>query len=233
MVIANCRARFAASDFDFIVRVLAGAGSSSVTLVELLSDPEMRDLILDHERLRDAVLGGEGRLTISSALFFYVLVRRVLTEAGIQDRHLADYIASLLDQFSRTSRLSSPVDRLDSGLSYVSDLLIALQTASPSQTFLIRAHVGNYTLFLTGIFHDSVERRSQRGAPDFSFYEEMGRMSFHVAATTSQAKLCDLQNIYSQLGNQFHQIRLALNELSTRLLNLDDDHRIPKGLLNG
>ena len=45
-------------------------------------------------------------------------------------------------------------------------MLIALRDASPVQSFLIRAHVGNYSLFITGIFHETVQHRSQRGAPD-------------------------------------------------------------------
>ena len=66
MVRANCRARFTAADFDFIVRTLARSQTDQVSLVDLLSDVETRDSILDHPRLVDAILNQCGHLRISS-----------------------------------------------------------------------------------------------------------------------------------------------------------------------
>ena len=56
MIRANCRARFTAADFDFVVRTLARSQKDHVSLVDLLSDSETRDKILDHPRLVDAIL---------------------------------------------------------------------------------------------------------------------------------------------------------------------------------
>ena len=39
---------------------------------------------------------------------------------------------------------------------YISDMLIALQRVTPEQAFLLRAHVGNYSLFVSGIFHSGM-----------------------------------------------------------------------------
>src|SRR5437588_628542 len=66
MIRANCRARFTAADFDFIVRTLARSQTDQVSLVDLLSDLETRDSILDHPRLVDAILNHCGHLRISS-----------------------------------------------------------------------------------------------------------------------------------------------------------------------
>jgi hypothetical protein len=51
MIRANCRARFTAADFDFVVRTLARSQTDQVSLVGLLSDLETRDSILDHPRM--------------------------------------------------------------------------------------------------------------------------------------------------------------------------------------
>jgi hypothetical protein len=51
MIRANCRARFIAADFDFVVRTLARSQTDQVSLVDLLSDVETRDSFLDHPRL--------------------------------------------------------------------------------------------------------------------------------------------------------------------------------------
>jgi hypothetical protein len=44
------------ADFDFIVYTLARSQTDQVSLVDLLSDVETRDSILDHPRLVDAIL---------------------------------------------------------------------------------------------------------------------------------------------------------------------------------
>ena len=223
MIQANCRARFTANDFDFIVKTLRKSPGDAVSLVELLADSDTRDAILDHDLLFDAILSQNGHLTISPQFYFYVLTRHVLKASGLTDRKLCDYIASLLEAFSRTARLQSSVDPCcGRPVEYVSDLLLALRDASPVQTFLIRAHVGNYSLFLSGIFHENVQSRTQRGAPDCSFYEDVGRMNYRVAAGHTVARRCELSEVYAALAGQFHEVRLALNELSGRLLHMDD-----------
>jgi hypothetical protein len=222
MIKANCRDRFTAEDFNFVVKTLGKSQRDGVSLTELLTDAEARDLILDHGALMDAVLSSEAHLSISPQFYFYVLTRHVLKEAGLVDRRLTDYIASLLETFSRTARMKSPGAAGGGPIQYLSDMLLALRNASSVQTFLIRAHVGNYSLFLSGIFHESVTARAQRGAPDFDFYEDMGRMNYKVVASHSVARSCDLAEVFSSLAEQFHEIRLALNRLSDQLLTLDE-----------
>ena len=224
MIKANCRERFTAADFDFVVQTLARSERDSVNLVELLTDAEARDTILDSPRLVESVLAQDGTLRISPQLYFYVLIRHVLKTTGLTDRRVSDYLASLLETFSQTARMKSPADGNANPVQYVSDMLIALRKASPAQTFLIRAHVGNYALFITGIFHETVERRSQRGAPDVSFYEDVGRASFKAVATHQVARSCALGSVFETLADGFHEARLALNRLSDSLLHLDAAH---------
>jgi len=224
MIKANARARLTAEDFDFVVRSLSRHQENAVALADLLIDEEMRDSILDHDVLVQSLFSVERQLRVSPLLFFYILVRRVLSKAGIQDRDLADYLASLLEKFMNTAEMRSPINKAESGLLYISDLMIALKEASPAQTFMLRAHVGNYTLFVTGLFHENIRQRSERGAPDCSFYEEMGRMNYRLIAGTTLAKQAQLTKIYETLAERFHEVRLALNALGDSLINLDDDH---------
>jgi hypothetical protein len=231
MIKANCRERFTAADFDFVVKTLARSERDTVNLGELLTDAEARDSILDSPRLVESVLAQEGTLGISPQLYFYVLIRHVLKETGITDRKTSDYLASLLETFSRTARMKSPVDEEGSPVQYLSDMLLALNKASPAQTFLLRAHVGNYSLFITGIFRESIERRRKRGAPDFSYYEDVGRMNFGMVAGHAVARSCELNGVFQLLADQFREIRVALNHLSDSLINIDDDAHVP--LLTG
>jgi len=227
MIRANCRARFTAADFDFIVRTLARSQTDQVSLVDLLSDIETRDSILDHPRLVDAILNHCGHLRISSQFYFYVLARHVLQEGGIGDRKLCDYVASLLETFSRASRLQICDETHHLAEQYISDMLIALNRATREQAFLLRAHIGNYSLFISGIFHPAVagQRRSLRGGPDLKFYEQVGRTNYQLVASHAVARRCELDDVFEGLADRFRDVRLALNQLSDQLLNLDDDAR--------
>lgn len=222
MIKANCRDRFTAADFDFVVRTLCRCEGDAVTLVELLTDEEARDAVLDHPMLVEAVLEQSAALSISPQLYFYILIRHVLKQTGLADRAVSDYVASLLENFSQTARMCSPGNGSSGPIQYLSDMLIALRNASPVQAFLIRAHVGNYSLFITGIFHETVQSRSQRGGPDVSFYEEMGSANYKAAASHQVARSVALTGVYDQLAAGFHDMRIALNRLSDTLLHLDD-----------
>jgi hypothetical protein len=227
MIRANCRARFTAADFDFIVRTLARSQTDQVSLVDLLSDVETRDSVLDHPRLVDAILNHCGHLRISSQFYFYVLARHVLQQGGIGDRKLCDYIASLLETFSRASRLQISNETHNLVEQYISDMLTALTRATPEQAFLLRAHIGNYSLFISGIFHPAVagQRRSLRGGPDIEFYEQVGRTNYQLVASHAAARRCELDDVFERLADRFRGVRLALNQLSDRLLNLDEHTR--------
>ena len=224
MVRANCRARFTAADFDFIVRTLARSQTDQVSLVDLLSDVETRDSILDHPRLVDAILNHCGHLRISSQFYFYVLARHVLQQGGIGDRkalRLRWVVAGNI--FAREPPPDFRARHIICGEQYISDILIALNRATPEQAFLLRAHIGNYSLFISGIFHENTQRRSLRGGPDIKFYEQVGRTNYQLVASHVVARRCELDDVFEGLADRFREVRLALNQLSDQLLNLDED----------
>ncbi len=201
-----------------------------MSLIELLTDEETRDSVLDHDQLAHAIVSQNGQLAISPQLYFYVLTRRVMRAAGLDDRRMSDYIASLLEKFSHARRLSPPGREESGETTYLSDLLLALRTADSARAFLLRTHAGNYALFLTGIFPESIERRSRRGAPDAAYYEEVGRSSFRLASRHHVARECVLAGIFECLSEEFRRVRLALNDLAQRLINVDDDAAAASGL---
>lgn len=222
MITPNCRERLTASDFEFIVRSLAQSRRDSASLAELLTDAEMRDSILDSDTLFQAILENGAPLHISPQCYFYILLRHVLKEHGIASRDTCDYLASLLETFSRTERMRAPAGAGEGPQQYVSDLLLALQKAPPSQAFFLRAHIGNYALFITGVFHERVERRSRRGGPDVEFYEGVGAANFDAASEHPVARQRALTGIYEELSERFHDIRVALNDTAERHMHLDD-----------
>ncbi len=222
MIQANCRNRFTACDFDFVVKSLGKNTRNSDHLAALLTDEDSRDAILDDESLVRAVLNETGQLSISPQFYFYILTSHVLKSSGCS-RLVCDYIASLLETFSKAAALHGPAQLEQSGGIYLTDMLLALRKATPLQAFLIRSHIANHALFVSGIFHENVERRHQRGAPPVSFYEEMGRSNYLVASEDRVARQWDLAEVMALLAERFREIRLALNRLADNILSFGDD----------
>jgi len=228
---ANCRTQFTADDFSFVVRVLAKSPRDAVSLVSLLSDVEERDAILDHDLVYHSLVDQTGCLKVSAAFYFYVLTRRVLRRVSLDERALTDYVAAVLLAFSHINQLKAPEEKGCSSRSfvYVSDLLTRLNTCPPEQAYLLRTHLANYALFFSGMFAERVEAHAQRrGAPGLSFYEAIGQSSFLSAAQHPQAKRTEHHTIFAMLGNEFHLVRVALNDLAETLLHL---HETPPALI--
>jgi len=221
----NCRAQFSAEDIDFIVETLGKKGRDC--LIDLLKDEKSRDLILDDESLFRAVLEHPECLRISMHLYFYILVRNVFRGSGLEEREVADYVAEVLAEFSQTHRSRVRVNRDGPPTDYFVDMLAALQTADDITSFFIRAHMGNYSLFLSGVFPDCIRMRSdRRGAPDIRYYEEIGRSSFRAASDHRLAYKYDVAEIFSTLSERFQTTRRALNDLGERLISLDPPPKI-------
>src|SRR5438046_8484325 len=75
MIQANCRSRFTAADFDFVVRSLARSQSESISLVDLLADSETRDSVIDSPSLVEACVCSDSRVRLSFLFYFYVFAR--------------------------------------------------------------------------------------------------------------------------------------------------------------
>lgn len=219
-----CRAQFTAEDIDFVLSVLNRPGDDRRVLVDLLTDPESRDLILDNKHILYAILEGVGCLSISSRLYFYILVRHALMEARIDNRETTDYLAEMLTVFLNPGKEHNPLlPSHNTPILYVTDLLAGLQNATPKQRFLIRVHLGNVALFLLGLFPQFIRwRRQRRGAPSVDYYEQVGRSSYHAASAHRLAETYELTSVYNHLSHRFHDTCLALNDLSNRLLTLEN-----------
>ena len=223
MIRPNCRAQFAAEDIDFILSVLGPKIGTAECLVKLLADEESRDLILDDEALLHALLERPGCLRVSSRFYFYILVRQVLRRSDIQDRAVADYVAEVLAEFSRAERARCVVPGQTTPLDYFFEMLAALQTADDHTSFFIRVHIGNHSLFLSGVFPDRIRFRAEtRGFPDLRYYEGLGRTQYRVASDHRLAQRYEVAQIFSTLADRFETTRLALNDIAERYFFLGD-----------
>jgi hypothetical protein len=214
-----CRNKLSSEDFAFIQTVLAQSNKDGIALQSLLLDPDILDSLLDQNDLLEAVQDKFRTLKISSHLYFYILVRHTLLNADLDDRDLADYVASLLVYFARQDTQKKQFPNLRAPMHYLVDIITEIEKADYYHRFFLYAHLGNQTLFLSGLFPNHIRHREQRrAAPGLRYYESMGRSHFKAARNHPLAKEFALQDVYDDLYESFHETRKALNNLSDRLL---------------
>ena len=217
----NCREHLTRHDVDFIVSVLAHSTREAGCLTHLLADNDSRDQVLDNNHLFDAIQDHAEHLTISGQLYFYLLVRHAFQHLGIDDRTITDYVAELLAEFSESPRLACPVNLPNASPECVVDMMLAKQDRGTEDQFSVNAHIGNYALFMTGLYPERIAaRRQRRGAPGLTYYEDMGRQHYQVASQSPMADRYGVASVYQDLSDAFHDVRVALNSIHERYLFL-------------
>ncbi len=223
MIQPNCRAQFAAEDIEFILSVLGKKIGTADCLIQLLSDEGCRDHILDDDALFYALLERTGCLRVSTRFYFYILIRQVFRRSDIQDRVVADYVAEVLAEFAQTERSRFELPGQRGAVEYFFEMLTALQAADERTGFLVRVHIGNYSLFLSGVFPSRIRFRSEvRGFPDLSYYESMGRSQYRAASDHRLAQRYEISSVLSTLAERFGATRLALNDIADRLFSIGE-----------
>jgi hypothetical protein len=137
----------------------------------------------------------------------------------VDDRELADYLGSLMLEFGRRDRAWRVDWNDDARHAYLVDILADLEATSGERRFKVMAHLGNYALWLAGIFPDYIAaRRLRSGGPDVSYYDALGRRGFGMASDHELADQYGLEDVFRSAAERFSEIRTALNGVSERYL---------------
>ena len=219
MIHATVRHHLSRDDAQLVARLICRDSGEPLEEIEHRLADQGIDAVLDDPRLPAALLraGHGGRASLP--LFLYVMVRHALRRVGEEDRRLADYVAAMLMHFGmrdNAQRISAADDQVYDTLAA---LLADVDDPDGRRSFLVRTHLGNYALWLSGMYPDYIEhRRWRRGGPDLDYYEEMGRRGFQLAAGHRLADDHGMTMLFTTAAERFGLLRAALNDVSDALL---------------
>ena len=219
MILANTRTSMTRDDAQLAIRLLARVSGEEPASIERRMADEGIDAILDDPRLAAALLQLPAGAHSSLPLFLYVIIRRALRGAGEDDRGIADYVTSLVVHFGLSGRANRIGMADDQTYSTLVGLVDDVNDPDANRSFLVRTHLGNYALWLSGLFPDHIEqRRWRRGGPDLEYFEELGRKGFELAADHRLAETYGLTALYATAAERFGLLRTTLNSVSDTLL---------------
>jgi hypothetical protein len=219
LILANVRQRLTRDDAQLALRLVARGSETEYLAAEDALRREGLDTILDDPRLPEALIECRQAAHASLPLFAYVVVRHALRRVHEHDRGISDYVASILVHFAMRDNAHRIGAADDEMYDTVASLLADVDHGDATRRFLVRAHLGNYALWLGGMFPDHVaERRERRGGPDLDYYDEMGQRGFALAAQHRLAKQYGMDTLFEATAERFPRIRAALNSISDRFL---------------
>jgi hypothetical protein len=219
MILADVRRHLTRRDAQLAVRLIACDSSTELELLEARLADEGIDALLDDPRLATALLEQRRGALASLPLFMYVMVRHALRRAGEEDRLLADYVTSVLLHFALRGRAERIAEGDDEVYTTLFELYEEVNDPDARRSFFIRTHLGNYALWVSGLFPDRIEHvRWRRGGPDLQYYEELGRRGFQLAADHRLAEQHGLTTLFATAAERFGLLRMALNGVSDSLL---------------
>lgn len=212
-------------DLAFLLERFPRAGESYPEIAGVIAAfPNTLETMLESEFVTRAVLGRRGELLrVSPFLLFNVLLRRTLADhRGRRERRVVNYLANLLALFVRSDRLYRIAPGDSEPHRYIVELLEDAAEADSRRRFLVHAHVGNYALFLTGLFPRWIEHRHhyRRRPVDLGFYMDFGRAYYQAAARHPLAREYRLEDVFFRLALLFDQYVSALNRMSRQYLAL-------------
>ena len=217
MILPTVRASFGRRDALHLVELLGRYDKELRDSAYARLEESGLDALLDDPRLLNALLT-EPDVNAPPALVFYALARQTLLEGGIDNPQIADFVASLLMGFGRARRAYQISDTDPEEFHYLVDIVVKLTSAEERRAFLLRTHMGNYALWLAGLFPDYLEARKRKGGPPLDYYERMGSSGYRMAAESPQAGTLGVEKVYLEVSNHFSGVRTALNRVSDRYL---------------
>jgi len=145
--------------------------------------------------------------------FFDRALRASFHDLALDGDPAVPYLADLLTRFARTENLHPrglSLPRLES----VVDMMLEIHSAwqadvpefRPEHEVSVRRHIGDYTLFMTGIFPERVER--QAGT---TFYIAQGKRAYQFVSEHARASSAGASAPYRRLADRFESYVGALD----------------------
>jgi hypothetical protein len=150
-------------------------------------------------------------------LFAELIEKRLLGTAQLNDHRVANYIAGLLVDFCHVENLYRIRDTKGKRLEDVGEMLIASNPLLEGRSFVyereVRKHIGDYTLFLMGLFPEHIARIHRKGTSLDAFvdYMKAGKESYAVVAAFNQFEFRDEAPLFRRLSDRFELCVFGLN----------------------
>jgi hypothetical protein len=156
--------------------------------------------------------------------FFQQMVRNSYTgKLGMHDTAITSYVARLLCEFSEADKLYKVRDDEGRPIHALEDMLQAADpvhgtAASFDAERAVRKHIGDYALFVSGMYPESMgPNRRRHGHQNFEELVKVGKESYYIVSQFDLEEYADEAPMFRRLAGWFDRciygLRLVRDEL--------------------
>jgi hypothetical protein len=144
-----------------------------------------------------------------------------LCELGIGDPSLVGYVANLLARFVPSQAVWRLRDAQGRQIFQVTAMVAEAEAAPDAERRLeCHRHVGDYTLFWTGVYPEALARlQAAESADSLINYQQQGKRSYYLASTLTTGT--DQGPVLRRLSDQFELCAFGLNRVRREWEKLD------------
>jgi hypothetical protein len=146
---------------------------------------------------------------------------------GVTDPPMVDYIAELLVRFVRSDELYPVRSPRGQRLTLVTDMLAEAQHREGQARRQVHCHIGDYTLFWTGVYPEVVDAMRRGGKDAFIDYRQQGKRAYWIASTIPVEQETAPADILKRLSEQFELCVYGLSEVRRQWEERGDDSDAP------
>ena len=156
---------------------------------------------------------------------FAELVNHNLSDGvGLRDGEVREYIANLLVEFCEVENLEKVRNAAGKPLNDVGEMLLESDPVfGPAPSFdrerQVRKHIGDFTLFFTGMFPEAVNRfRLRRQRLDaFVDFMKAGKESYYIVSKFEHFEYAKVAPLFAKLSDEFERCVYGLNLVKNEL----------------
>ena len=164
--------------------------------------------------------------------FFEGLVwRRFIDHVHLDEPSVAQYVSDMLVAFVHVDNLYRIRNAQGRRLEDVGEMLIEsnplLEATSFGREREVRKHVGDYTLFMTGLFPESVAKASRGKRPQLDAFVDFvraGKESYSIVSSFDQFEYRDEAPLFRRLSQNFELCVFGLNLVKQDLEKLKREY---------
>jgi len=157
-------------------------------------------------------------------LFVEMVGRHYAEEIGLRDPQIVNYVAHLMADFCEVEQLFKVHNVAGKPLSDVGEMLTESDPVyGPAPSFdrerQVRKHIGDYTLFFTGMFPESINhfRLRRNRLENFVDWMKAGKESYYIVSKFEHFEYAKVAPLFANLSAHFEQCVFGLNRVKNEL----------------
>lgn len=160
-------------------------------------------------------------------LFLGLVSDHFANDVSVRDTAVSEYVANMLTEFCEVKNLFKLCNDRGRVLDDVGEMLLEADPVyGPAPSFdrerQVRKHIGDYTLFFTGMFPESINhlRLRRQRLENFVDFIKAGRESYYIVSKFEHFEYAKVAPVFAELAEKFEQCVFALNMVKNDLAEM-------------